>query len=161
MNTPVATSTLHLDIGAAETTAVLSLPAGGESLWHLPIGLAKLWSLPVSKQGPSALAIEHAIQTVEDAIQPLAGHIPAGARLVVAADAMAPLQRAGAIWGLAHEAIGLAQIEREYQQLAARAVGAPSATGSGFDDPAGDALVLILRECLHHLGFDAVHLTAA
>lgn len=151
--------TLRLDIGAAETTAVLSLPDGSEARWRLPIGSATLWPAAIAKQGPSALAIEHAIQTVEDAIQPLAGHIPAGARLAVAAGAMAPLQRAGAIWGLEHEAIPLAQIEREYQQLAARAVGAPQALGGGFDDPAGDALVLILRECLHHLGFDAVHLT--
>lgn len=153
-------NTLRLDIGAAETTAVLSLPDGSEQRWRLPIGWAVLWAAPVSPSGPSALAIEHAIQTVEDQIQPLAGHLPMGARLVVAADAMAPLQRAGAIWGLVHETIPLAQIEREYQQLAARAVGAPQARGSGFDDPAGDALVLILRECLHHLGFDVVHLTA-
>ena len=153
-------NTLRLDIGAAETTAVLSRPDGREERWRLPIGLVTLWPMPVSKQGPSALAIEHAIQTVEDAIQPLAGHLPAGTRLVVAAKVMAPLQRAGAIWGLAHEAIALTQIEREYQQLAARSVGAPSATGSGFADPAGAALVLILRECLHHLGFDAVHLIA-
>ncbi|MBT9552411.1 MAG: hypothetical protein IV088_16290 [Hydrogenophaga sp.] len=154
-------NTLYLDIGATDTTAVLSLPDGGESRWHLPIGWAVLWPGPVGPSGPSALAIEQAIQTVEDQVERLAGHIPAGARLVVAAGAMAPLQRAGAIWGLAHEAIARAQIEREYQQLAARSVGAPSAKGSGFDDPAGDALVLILRECLHHLGFDAVHLTAA
>lgn len=154
-------STLRLDIGAAETTAVLSRPDGREERWRLPIGLATLWPEAAHSGGPSALMIEHAIQTVEDAIQPLAGHLPAGTSLVAAAKVMAPLQRAGAIWGLAHEAIALAQIEREYQQLAARSVGAPSATGSGFDDPAGDALVLILRECLHHLGFDAVHLTAA
>ena len=154
-------NTLHLNIGAAETTAVLLLQDGSEQRWRLPIGLATLWSAPIAKQGPSALAIEHAIQTVEDHVERLAGHLPVGTRLLVAAGAMAPLQRAGAIWGLAHEAIPLAQIEREYQQLAARAVGAPSATGSGFDAPAGDALVLFLRECLHHLGFDAVHLTAA
>ena len=73
---------------------------------------------------------------------------------------MATLQRAGAIWGLAHEAIPVRQIKREHQQLAARTVGVPSATGSGFDAPAGDALVLILSEWLHHLGFDAMHLTS-
>lgn len=154
-------NSLHLDIGSTETTAVLLRPDGREERWRLPIGLATLWPEAAHSGGPSALMIEQAIQTVEDQIERVAGHIPAGARLVVAAKAMAPLQRAGAIWGLAHEAIPLAQIEREYQQLAARAVGAPSATGSGFDAPAGDALVLILRECLHHLGFDAVHLTAA
>ena len=73
---------------------------------------------------------------------------------------MATLQRAGAIWGKAHEAIPVQQIKREHQQLAAQAVGAPCAAGSGFDASAGDALVLILREWLHHLGFDAMHLTS-
>lgn len=66
------------------------------------------------------------------------------------------MQRGGAIAALEQGSIGLDGIEREYQSLAARAVGAPSARGSGFDDPAGDALVLILRELMHHLGVFAL-----
>ena len=64
------------------------------------------------------------------------------------------MQRGGAIAADAQGTIERAQIEREYQALAARAVGAPSALGSAFDDPAGDALVLILRELMQHLGFE-------
>ena len=104
------------------------------------------------------MAIENAIQVVEDQIERVAPHMPAGARLVVSAADLAALRREGAIAGLQQGAIALAQIEREYQALAGRSMGAPSANASGFDDPSGDALVLILRECLHHLGLDAVYL---
>lgn len=152
-----ATATLRLFIGARDTTAVLQSAGAGEQRWVLPIGLVVLWPVPTRSEGPSPLAIENAIQVVEDELQRLHHHVPAGARLVVTPDSLAPLQRGGAIHGLVHEAIALAVVEDEYQLLAARAMGAPSARGSGFDQPAGDALVLILRECLHHLGFDAVH----
>ncbi|MFW5332944.1 hypothetical protein [Hydrogenophaga sp. ZJX-1] len=152
MNTP--TATLHLSVGPRETLAEW----GDDGRSSLPVGTAVLW--PAGAAGPSAFAIENAIQMVEDQIERLVPRVPKGGRLVVSAETLAPLQRAGAIRGLVNGAIGLADIEHEYQQLAARAMGAPSARGSGFEHPAGDALVLILRECLHHLGFDAVHLTA-
>jgi hypothetical protein len=71
--------------------------------------------------------------------------------------ALSFLTSGGAIAGLVQGTIALSQIEREYQSLAARAVGAPSARGSGFDDPAGDAVVLILRELMHHLGVVSLH----
>lgn len=152
-----ASSILRLRIGERDTTAVLQRAGAGEERWVLPIGLSVLWPVPPRSGGPSPLAIENAIQAVEDALQRLHHHVPAGTRLVVAPEDLSPLQRGGAILGLAHEAIALAVVEDEYQQLAARSLGAPSARGTGFDQPTGDALVLILRECLHHLGFDAVH----
>jgi len=158
MRANTAPATLQLHIGARETVAALRLPGAENQTFVLPIGCDILWPAPGHGGGPSPLDIENAIQVVEDQIERLHRHVPAGSRLVVAAQALAPLQRGGAIRGVANGAIGLAEIEHEYQQLAARAMGAPSARGSGFEHPAGDALVLILRECLHHLGFDAVHL---
>jgi hypothetical protein len=155
-----ASSILRLHIGERDTTVALQPPGASEQRWVLPIGLAVLWSAPDRSEGPSPLAIENAIQVVEDELQRLHHHVPAGARLVVMPDGLAPLQRGGAIHGLVNETIALAVVEAEYQQLAARSQGAPSARGTGFDQPTGDALVLILRECLHHLGFDAVHLGA-
>ena len=160
MPTNTAPATLHLHIAARETVAELRVPGVEGQRFVLPIGCDTLWTAPGHGGGPSPLELEDAIQTVEDQIEGLHHHVPAGSRLVVDAQTLAQLQHAGAIRGLANGAIGLAVIEHEYQQLAARAMGAPSARGSGFEHAAGDALVLILRECLHHLGFDAVHLTA-
>lgn len=157
---PSNAAILRLHVGERTTTAVLQHPGAGEehwTRWVLPIGVAVLWPAPPRADGPSPLAVENAIQTVEDALQPLHRHLPSGTRLVLAPDNLVPLRRNGAIGGLANEAISLAVVEHAYQQLAARALGAPSARGTGFDHPAGDALVLILRECLHHLGFDAVY----
>ncbi len=147
---------LRLTVGATATTLVLDAPPAAPRHWDWPLGHATLW--PTRPGGPSPVMIENAIQGVEDQIEAVARQVPAGARLVASTAALAPLRREGAIAGLQQGAIALAQIEGEYQSLAARAMGAPSARARAFDDPAGDALVLILRECLHHLGLDAVHL---
>lgn len=151
--TPAA---LRLSVDATTTTLVLDAPPETLRSWDWPLGHATLWH--ARPGGPSPVMIENAIQRVEDQIEPVARHVPAGARLVASAATLVPLQREGAIAGLHQGAIALVQIEREYQSLAARSMGGPSARDRVFDDPAGDALVLILRECLHHLGLDAVHL---
>lgn len=151
MNTADTSPRLALDIGAHET---MITAATGVS-WTLPVGTGSLW--PLSGNGPSALAVENGIQTVEDAIERVAAQVPCGARTVLSARSLAPLQRGGAIAALAQGSIGLEDIEREYQLLAARAVGAPSARGTGFDDAAGDAVLLILRELMHHLGVRSLH----
>jgi hypothetical protein len=142
---------LALDIGARET--VINTPTG--TTWTLPVGSASLW--PPTTSAPSALAVENGIQTVEDAIERIAAQVPRGARMVLSARSLAPLQRGGAIAAMAQGSTGLDGIEREYQLLAARAVGAPSARGTGFDDAAGDAVLLILRELMHHLGLRSLH----
>jgi hypothetical protein len=147
-------STLQLAIGAQTTVVDLHSPDARPQHWTLPIGLDNLWPAGPSLGGPSALQVENAIQTVEDDIQRLHRHIPAGTRLVMAAEGLKALRRQGVVTGLSGEGFSLDQIEQQYQLLAARAVGAPSAQGSGFDDARGDAWVLILRECLHHWGFD-------
>ena len=151
-----APAVLRLTVGATATTLVLDAPAVAPREWHWPLGHATLW--PNRPGGPSPVMIENAIQRVEDQVEPVARHVPAGARLVASAATLAPLQREGAIAGLHQGTIALVQIEREYQSFAARAMAVPSARDRVFDDPAGDALALILRECLHHLGLDAVHL---
>lgn len=151
MNTADTSPRLALDIGVHET---MITAATGVS-WTLPVGTGSLW--PLSGNGPSALAVENGIQTVEDAIERVAAQVPCGARMVLSARSLAPLQRGGAIAALAQGSIGLEDIEREYQLLAARAVGAPSARGTGFDDAAGDAVLLILRELMHHLGVRSLH----
>lgn len=147
---------LRLAVGATTTTLALETPLVAPRQWDWPLGHATLWA--ARPGSPSPVMIENAIQVVEDQIEAVARHVPAGARLVASAATLAPLQREGAIAGLQQGAIALAQIEREYQSLAARAMGVPYSRAAGFDDVAGDALVLILRECLHHLGLDAVHL---
>ena len=115
--TPAA---LRLSVDATTTTLVLDAPPETLRSWDWPLGHATLW--PARPGGPSPVMIENAIQRVEDQIEPVARHMPAGARLVASAATLVPLQREGAIAGLHQGAIALSQIEREYQSLAARAM---------------------------------------
>ncbi len=152
----VVPAVLRLTVDAGTTSLVLDGPAAAPRRWDWPLGHATLWA---TRSGdPSPVMIENAIQVVEDRIEPVARHVPAGTRLVASAATLAPLQREGAIAGLQEGAIAREQIEREYQWLAARSMRVPSARDRVFDAPSGDALVLVLRECLHHLDLDAVHL---
>ena len=150
MNTGTDRPRLALDIGMHQT--VITAPDG--SAWTLPVGTTSLW--PLAAAGPSALAVERGIQIVEDAIERIAARVPKRATLEPGTGSLAPMQRGGAIAGLAQWSIPRDEIEREYQWLAARAVGAPSARRTGFDEPSGDAVVLILRELMHHLDVDTL-----
>jgi hypothetical protein len=158
MSTPAWSAALQLEVGPQATDLVLRSPGTADECFGLPIGLDTLWPAGETGQGPSAWAIEHAIQVVEDQIATVRHRIPVGAQLRMSRSAVALLRREGAIAVTGHEAISLVAVEQWYQALAARAEGAPSARGPVFDEPSGDALVLILREVMHHLGFDALHI---
>ena len=69
------------------TTLVLDAPPETLRSWDWPLGHATLW--PARPGGPSPVMIENAIQRVEDQIEPVARHMPAGARLVASAATLA------------------------------------------------------------------------
>ena len=150
--------TLRLNVGAEITEAGLKRPGMADLRWEWPVGLANLWPLTPAQVAPSPLAVEEAIQRVEDAIEPVVRHLQSDFELVVASGCAEVLRRQGVVRGALEGAVSMAEMEREYQWLAARALGAPSSLGSEFEDARGDALVLILRECMHHWGVEAVHL---
>lgn len=117
------------------------------ALGHARIG-GRDWPGPLT-----ALCVEDAIQHVEDAIEPWArqrGHAPQGL-LAVDASALDRLAQADAgpdaqgVWPVDG-------VEQAYQRLALRATRGEAAMA----DPAQDATVLVLRECLHHGGFQGL-----
>jgi hypothetical protein len=103
-------------------------------------------------QGPlSAWRVEDAIQHVEDAIEPWSRLSARKGLLAVDAQALARLAEAGA--GPDAPSVWPADaVEQAYQRLAMRATRGEAAMA----DPAQDATVLILRECLHHGGFEGL-----
>ncbi|AOW11872.1 hypothetical protein LPB72_08645 [Hydrogenophaga crassostreae] len=143
---------LGIEVGAQSTLARLQRPDETPLHWDLPIGLASLWVLGAPSSAPSPLAIENAIQAVEDQIGLVQRHLTGETVLALAVENLSTLRRGGAMWNTEGGPITLARVEQEYQWLAARAMGAPSAKGTVFDAASGDALILILREFMHHLG---------
>lgn len=141
---PMTTVTLH--IGEHET--VFTLDAAAAPLAVLPIGSARLGGARLSSP-PRAIELEHAIEGIENAVMPLARLLPRGARLVTADEALRHL------FGGAGP-VRRDDVERAFQLLAEVAEGRPAAHAGLLSTPGTAGYLLILREILHHLAFDAV-----
>ncbi|MCW5652940.1 hypothetical protein [Hydrogenophaga sp.] len=142
--------TVLLHIGERETR--LSLP--GEAPFVLAIGTLRPGAMPWRQDPPSAPALESAIADVEDQVMPLLRRLPAGADLHSAdREAHALLAWAGLGNGEGAQTLPIDDVERAFNELAAISLGRPAASSSLPVGGAFTAYVLILRECMHHLGF--------
>lgn len=101
-------------------------------------------------QNQRPLELEQAIAAVEDLIMPLAHQVQADTPLLLLAPALAPLAAASR----GASPLTRVQIERYFQQLAAQAEGDPRATSLFKPTPEFAAALLIVREWMHHLGFE-------
>lgn len=98
---------------------------------------------------PMPRELEHAITAIEDAVMPLARRLPPWSILVVSGGAMH--EPVPSLDGLA-----LGDVERLFQQLAAVAEGRPAASSGLPPGPTSAATLLIVREFMHHLGFESL-----
>ncbi len=105
---------------------------------------------------PTGLEVEQAIDAVEDALE--ASRLRQTDRGELVTDD--PLM--GSLPGLEHEGAQLSRddIEALFQRLASAALGRPDALAGLAGGPQAAAL-LILRECMHHLGFVSIRRVAA
>jgi exopolyphosphatase/pppGpp-phosphohydrolase len=123
----------------------------GESV-TLGVGPRGLAEDVLRHEPPTPAELERAIDLVEDALTvSRLAHADRGALAIADTDLLS-------LPGLAAQGASLTRddVEALFQQLAARAV-CPAAATSGL--PHGRdvaAALLILRECMHHLGFDRV-----
>jgi hypothetical protein len=136
--------TLRLDARTAQFSAegrALSPP--------LPIGPQALREAVLRHAPPTALELEHAIEAVEDAVMPLHRDWPGGDELLLVADAQLREQA-----GVAEEAtLDRAALEDIFSAAAAIAQGRPAASQPGLALPEVVAMLVVVREVMHHLGF--------
>jgi hypothetical protein len=133
----------RLDFGAAQTVT-------------LPVGIDDLAEDMLRHEPPTSGELERAIDVVEDALT--------GSRLARAdrGDLFIADGLLRAVPGLAVPGARLTRevIEALFQRLASRSLGTPV---SDEELPRGRdfaAALLILRECMHHLGFVGLQITA-
>jgi hypothetical protein len=141
---------VRLEFGEQQTRVVCGIGERAENEWVLPIGTLQVGSGPFRAAPPSALELENAIAAAEDVVMPLARLLPAGAAFFASS--------AGARAALAADELELAQVEDRFNTLAAYSQGRPSASDDPMIQPEAAALLLILRETMHHLGFSKVQL---
>lgn len=157
---------------ASEPEAIVVLALDDEAVWlafgaqsrptqvvPLPLGLSTLAARFFGGGTFSELAIEQAIAEVEERVMPWQRQLPSPARLFTAdADIVdiarwAGMPEEGRTWRLSTDSV-----ERLFNRWIARAQGRPASRDALPLTARFSASLLVLRECLHHLGFDGVTL---
>jgi exopolyphosphatase/pppGpp-phosphohydrolase len=131
--------------------------ADGSAPAALPFGPRSLAEALFHHDPPTPLELEQAIDRIEDALT--ATRLPQASRgaLVTSNPCMRTwpgLQADGA-------SLGRDEVERLFQRLASASLGHPGALAGLPTGREAAAALLILRECMHHLGFDAIQGLAA
>lgn len=129
----------------------------GQQTVTLPVGLRDLAEDVLRHDPPTPAELERAIDVVEDALT--GSRLAQGVRgeLIIADSAWLVLP------GLDGEGTSLSRDEVEFlfQGVAARALGMPASEARSAHGRELAAAVVIVRECMHHLGFDRVRSNAA
>ncbi len=123
----------------------------------LPVGPRDLADAVLRHEPPTPFELERAIDVVEDALTGT-GLARADRGDLVTSDA---LLAALPSLGTPGARVGRDAVEALFQRLASRSLGTPvtaSELPSGHDFAAA---LLVLRECMHHLGFDGVRISVA
>lgn len=156
---PPGTLLAVLHLGAQRSSLAVGNDAAAPALHEFALGLQSLAADHLRHVPPTPLELEEAIATVEDAVMPLHRLLPPGATLVAALPSLIPLldAGAGATPTLQHD---ITAVERAFDRLAAVSLGRPLSHDPAMADPAVAAALLVLREVMHHLGFDEVRLLA-
>jgi hypothetical protein len=139
-----------MELGTDQTRVVCGTADRAANEWVLPIGTQQVGAGPFRAAPPSAMELESAIADVEDAVMPLAKLLSAGAAFFVSS-VVARIALAG-------DALTLAQIEDRFNTLAAYSQGRPYSSDDPSIQPEAAALLLILREAMHHLGYGSVQI---
>jgi exopolyphosphatase/pppGpp-phosphohydrolase len=121
----------------------------------MPVGLRDLAEDMLRHEPPTPAELERAIDVVEDALA--ASRLAPAERgdLVAAANLLGGL--AGP--GTADARLTRDEVEAQFQRLASRSLGTPVAETELPARRDFAAALVILRECMHHLGFGGVRLT--
>lgn len=115
----------------------------------MPIGPARIVDKAFRQGPPNAAGLESAINLVEESIMATKlGAIPRGA---LVADAQILHQALGV--SNAPAQLTLALVEERYQDIAMRAQRLPSASVLDLA-PLPLATLILVRECMHHLGYE-------
>ncbi|WP_407062008.1 hypothetical protein [Brenneria tiliae] len=150
-----------LRIGEQQTTAVCGTGARPTSLLHLAIGYAKTAHAFFKHLPPTPDEMELAIMTVEDEVIGIRHDLPAASALFSSDAALSEIAQ---ISGIKEQAGGwllpLDDLERTFKRLERVMLGAPAAWEGIPLDNSFAARLLILREFMHHHGFEAIHILA-
>ncbi len=146
-----STIDLFLHIGARQTQVHWA-----DQHVTLPLGFKHIGQGPFRQDPPSPLALEKAIETVEDLVMPLLKQLPpvTALRQLHTRDPLARLLASVLdVSTTTAQRLSTDDVEQVFGQLVAVSQGRPVASSGIPEGVTFVAYVLILREFMHHLGF--------
>ena len=145
-----------LHMGAGQCGMAVGTGAQAEVLKSMPLGLERTAREYFKTTPPTPLAMENAIQVVEDVVMPLRALIPQGAQLFSADTAVQEIALLSGVRPDLPQTLWLEAMERTFNRLSAVVEGSPAGhQGLPVSNRFAVAL-LILREFMHHLQFAQV-----
>lgn len=156
-NLPELDASVVLHLGDEESMLAFGKAAQPEQVSVLPLGLQALADRFFPAGRLSERLIEHAIAEVEDIVMPWHGKLPSAANLFTDDEDVAELARWAGMpeesgsWRLTTEAV-----EQLFNRWAALAQGRPVSQDPLPTTARFSVTLLVLREWLHHLGFDGI-----
>lgn len=147
-----------------EETPLRLQPEGAAPAITLPLDLASLLAAGLARFPPAESALEGAIATVEDALMP---HVAALRRYpldVLQGDGalLEDIARAAGRGAPVQQGLRLSveEVERVFNRLVDVAAGMPARSLEIPESPRFVAALLVVREILHHVGYQWLEITA-
>ncbi|QTF08906.1 hypothetical protein HC231_14075 [Brenneria izadpanahii] len=148
-----------LSIGERQTTVACGTGAEQESILHLKLGFKKTAEAFFKHLPPTPDEMELAIMTVEDEVMAIRHDLPVGSSLFSFDPELAVIAR---LSGGKEDSDGwllpLDNMEQTFKRLERVMLGSPASWEGIPLEAAFSARLLILREFMHHHGFDDVRI---
>ncbi|MDD0813028.1 pyridoxamine 5'-phosphate oxidase family protein [Curvibacter sp. HBC28] len=152
---PVSGLVTLLHLGAQGSQVIFGDGREAAQVLPWPVGVEALAKTFFRHDPPRPIELEEAIATVEDALMRLVPRLPVGSRLHALAHDPGWAQIAE-LAGASGPLLSLEAVERVFNRLCLVAEGRPASL-EGWPGGRGlAARLLVLREFMHHLAFDAV-----
>ncbi len=142
-----------LHMGAQHSGIALGLGPEPDLVKLLPLGAVRTAQEQFRTTPPTPLALENAIQVVEDVVMPLRAVIPRAALLFCTDAAVREIALLAGVVPAETVQLSLETMERLFNRLIAVVEGSPAAHQGLPETNSFAATLLILREFMHHLQF--------
>lgn len=142
-----------LHMGVQQSGIAIGQRPEPELVKLLPLGTERTARAHFHTTPPTPLAMENAIQWVEDVVMPLHTLVPHGAQLFSADGAVQEIALQSGVAPSMPQTLSLDAMERTFNRLTAMVEGSPAAHQGLPASSQFAAALLILREFMHHLQF--------
>lgn len=153
---PPTTAIVLLHIGEEQTCIASGSGMEPDHVLTLEIGASRTSSDFFKHNPPSPLEIENAIMVVEDEVTRARAVAQGSAALYSTDERVNDMTRMVRSTQAPPINLTIEEVERLFDQFAARSEGRPASQVDIPDDPRFAATLLILREFMHHLNFDTI-----